>query len=100
MRFIAFLASHLEAAGCEVHHVSADGDRLFILMALGVADEGSASVLVGYHKPSHNFKCPVTSREAIFNTNPGKLRPSIQSLQKRGHVECIGDFGSITQRQA
>ena len=30
--------------------LSADGDRLFILKALGVADEGDASVLVGYHK--------------------------------------------------
>ena len=29
---------------------SADGDRLSILMALGVADEGGVSVLVGYHK--------------------------------------------------
>ncbi len=50
VRFIALLASHLEAAGCEVQHASADGDRLPILMALGVADEGGASVLVGYHK--------------------------------------------------
>ena len=50
VRFIALLASHLEAAGCQVQHASADGDRLFILMALGVADEGGASVLVGYHK--------------------------------------------------
>ena len=47
---IALLASHLEAAGCEVHHASADGDRLFILMAAGVADEDVASVLVGHHK--------------------------------------------------
>ena len=36
----------------------------------------------------------------FFNTNAGKLRPSIQSLQKRGHVECIRNVGSITQRQA
>ena len=50
VRFIALLASHLEAAGCELQHASADGDRLPILMALSVADEGSASVLVGYHK--------------------------------------------------
>ena len=51
-------------------------------------------------KPSHNCKCPVTSREAMFNTNVEKLRPSIQSLQKSVHVECIGNFGSITQGQA
>ena len=36
----------------------------------------------------------------FFNTNAGKLRPSIQSLQKRVHVECIGNLGSITQGQA
>ena len=34
----------------EVQHVSVDGDRLFILIALGVADEGGASLLVGYYK--------------------------------------------------
>ena len=45
--FIALIASHLK--GWEVPHASADGDRLFNLMALGVADEGGASVLVGYH---------------------------------------------------
>ena len=66
MRFIALLASHLEAAGCEVQHESADGDRLFILMALGVADEGGASTL---SDPEKQF----------VNTNTGKLRPSIST---------------------
>ena len=47
VRFIALLTSHLEAAGCEVHHVSADADRLFVLTALDVADTCAASVLVG-----------------------------------------------------
>ena len=50
MRFIALLASQPEAAGCEVslHHVSADGDRLIGLTAVGVdAEAGGASVLVG-----------------------------------------------------
>ena len=47
MRFIALLTSHLEAAGCEVHHASADGDRTIVLTALGVADTCVASVLVG-----------------------------------------------------
>ena len=50
MRFIALFASHLAATGCEGQHASADGDGLFILMVLGVADEGGASVLVGHHK--------------------------------------------------
>ena len=36
--FIALLTSHLEGAGCEVHHASADGDRLIVLTALDVAD--------------------------------------------------------------
>ena len=47
VRFIALLTSHLEAAGCEVHHASVDGDRLIVLTALGVADTCVASVLVG-----------------------------------------------------
>ena len=47
VRFIALLTSHLEAAGCEVHHVSADADRLIVLTALDVADKCAASVLVG-----------------------------------------------------
>ena len=46
MHFIVLLASHLEAAGCE--HASADDDMLINLMALGLADAGGASVLVGY----------------------------------------------------
>ena len=50
VRFIALLASHLKAAGCEVQHASADGDRLISLMALGFADTGGASVLVGHDK--------------------------------------------------
>ena len=45
MRFIALLTSHLEAAGFEVHHASAD--RLIVLTALDVADTCAASVLVG-----------------------------------------------------
>ena len=47
VRFIALLTSHLEAAGCEVHHASADDDRLIVLTALDVADTCAASVLVG-----------------------------------------------------
>ena len=43
---IVLLASHLEAACCE--HASADDDRRITLMALGFADAGGASVLVGY----------------------------------------------------
>ena len=38
----------LEAAGCEVHHASADADRLILLTALAVADSDAVSVLVGY----------------------------------------------------
>ena len=40
VRFIALLASHLEAAGCVVHHASADDapNRLIVLTALDVAD--------------------------------------------------------------
>ena len=47
VRFIALLTSHLEVAGCEVHHASADADRLIVLTALDVADTCAASVLVG-----------------------------------------------------
>ena len=47
VRFIALLTSHLEAAGFEVHHASADADRLIVLTALDVADTCAASVLVG-----------------------------------------------------
>ena len=47
VRFIALLTSHLEAAGCEVPHASADADRLIVLTALDVADTCAASVLVG-----------------------------------------------------
>ena len=47
VRFIALLTSHLEAAGCEVHHASADADRLIVLTALDVADTCAASALVG-----------------------------------------------------
>ena len=47
VRFIALLTSHLEAAGCEVHHASADADRLIVLTAFDVADTCAASVLVG-----------------------------------------------------
>ena len=47
VRFIALLTSHLEAAGLEVHHASADADRLIVLTALDVADTCAASVLVG-----------------------------------------------------
>ena len=50
MRFIALLASYRESAGCEVHHASADGDRLIVLTTLGVSDEDGASVLVGFDK--------------------------------------------------
>ena len=45
--FIALLTSHLEAAGCEVYHASADADRLIVLTALDVAYTCAASVLVG-----------------------------------------------------
>ena len=37
VRFISLLTSHLEAAGCEVHHASADADRVIVLTALDVA---------------------------------------------------------------
>ena len=47
LRFIALLTSHLEAAGCEVHHASADADRLIVLTALDVADMCAESVLAG-----------------------------------------------------
>ena len=47
VRFIALLTSYLEAACCEVHHASADADRLIVLKALDVADTCAASVLVG-----------------------------------------------------
>ena len=47
VRFIALLTSHLEGAGCEVHHASADTDRLIVLTALDVVDSCAASVLVG-----------------------------------------------------
>ena len=50
MRFIALLASYRESAGCEMHHASADGERLIFLTTLGVADEDGAYVLVGYDK--------------------------------------------------
>ena len=50
MRFIALLASYRESAGCEMHHASADVDRLIVLTTLGVADEDGAPVLVGYDK--------------------------------------------------
>ena len=44
LRFIALHASHLEAAGCEVHQVSAEADRLIVLTALVVADTCAASL--------------------------------------------------------
>ena len=47
VRFIALLTAHLEGAGCEAHHASADADRLIVLTALYVADTCAASVLVG-----------------------------------------------------
>ena len=47
VRFIAPLTSHQEVAGCEVHHASADVDRLIVLTALDVADTCAASVIVG-----------------------------------------------------
>ena len=47
VRSIALLASHLEAAGCEVHHASADVDRLIVLTASDVADTFGISVLIG-----------------------------------------------------
>ena len=49
VRSIALLASHLEAAGCEVHHASADVDRLIVLTASDVADRPTfgISVLIG-----------------------------------------------------
>ena len=51
MHFIALVPSHLEAAGSEVQHASADGDRLISLMTLGGADEvHGTSVLVRYDK--------------------------------------------------
>ena len=60
MRSIALLTSHLEAAGCAVHHASADSDRLIVLTALDVADTCAASLLVGEH-PDH-VDCPVEFR--------------------------------------
>ena len=66
--------------------------------------------------PSHKDDCPEGAEKHIFPTNAGKLRSVIQGMQKRGPVECIGNyspqlvrgcgywfwhyFGSITQRQA
>ena len=49
-RFTALLASYLESAGCDVHHASAGGNRLIVMMTLGMADYDGASVLVGYDK--------------------------------------------------
>ena len=46
VRFIALLTSHLEAAGCEVHHASGC-EVHHVLTALDVADTCAASVLVG-----------------------------------------------------
>ena len=66
MRFITLLASHPEAAGCQVNHVAADGDSLIVLTALGVADAGGAPILIGDDKPSHNVDCPVRSREILY----------------------------------
>ena len=34
-RYVALLASHLDAAGCDVHHALADGGRLIVLTTLG-----------------------------------------------------------------
>ena len=45
--FIALLTSHLVAAGVEVHHASADADRVIVLTAVDVADTCAAYVLVG-----------------------------------------------------
>ena len=39
-----------EAIGSQVHHASADGDRLTVLAAVGVAYKGGASVAVGDDK--------------------------------------------------
>ena len=50
VRFIALLTSYRESAGCGVHHASVDGNRLVVLMTLGVANEDAASLLVGYDK--------------------------------------------------
>ena len=47
VRFIALLTSHLEGAGGEVHHASADADRRIVLTALDVADTCATSVVVG-----------------------------------------------------
>ena len=63
VRSVALLASHLEAAGCEVHHASADADRLLVLTTVDVADTCAASVLVGEDRPSHPVDCPVGFRE-------------------------------------
>ena len=40
VRFIALLTSHLEGAGCEVHHASAAADRLIVLTASAVHPKG------------------------------------------------------------
>ncbi len=50
VHFIASLASHLEATGCEVQHASVGGDRLIVLIALAVAGASGASVVGRYDK--------------------------------------------------
>ena len=57
VRFIALLTSHLEAAGCEVHHAStdADSDRLIVLTALDVAD--TCAVLYWLEKTQTFLSC-------------------------------------------
>ena len=47
VRFVALLASHQEAVGCEVHRASADAGVLIVLTALAVRDAGYAPALVG-----------------------------------------------------
>ena len=49
VHFIALPTSHLEVAGCEVHHASAVADRLIVLAALDVADTCAA------YEKTHTF---------------------------------------------
>ena len=59
--FVALLASHQEAVGCEVHRASADAGTLIVLTALVVIDAGYATYSLEMTKTSRNVYCSVVS---------------------------------------
>ena len=85
VRFIALLASHLEAAGCEVHHASADAYRQIVLTALDVSDTCAASVLLGEDTYILILLTVLSDPEkSIKMLMPGRKGRPDKTLQPRG----------------